>query len=656
MPNYLVPDGIWSWHITPRAWYSAALDATYFGYVDADTQGLWIGKIDHAVSPAVVTSYRINDSRQLDDHNNLCVLPLASGKILVCWTGHDGIGVQFRTSTSAGSIEAWEAVVSVTDVGYTKYGYGSLAQLSAEATGVGGTGRIYCYYRLGDSVDGQNLWHYRYSDDDGATWSTRVILYDAGSGLPYFEFNSNGVDRVDITAQNGQVSIGANIPLYHFYQHFTGGSTFFKTTDGTDITASLPFSSITTFTKVNTGSETIKNWAVSRDGSGNPVAACVYLPGVDFSYHSYRMPRWNGSAWTKQSVEIASGGEVEPHYITVGSSIQEHYSGGISVNPANANEVVLSRRITGDQWAVQLYATSDGGDTWTRTEEITSGGVVKNCRPTWVLGDANPPIKVIYWQGRPGSTNGGYTVFQTYSTNLQSWPLLQPTIIARDEFARFAVGTVIVATAGDENYSPPVGQRWTGSSTTAIVSTARRCYCTSSGNIMARMTGATPKTANYRVECDIYTLSTLAGSGIGVIARQSDSVDTAYTLIALTSTLKLTLTRRVAAASVTLINTFAITLDVASTHAIAMEVEGTGDTVTIRCYWDGALAYTYLDTDANRIVAVGRPGMRFSTTNGTDSAGMHIDNFVATDLAAGGRPLINAGLLDRGLVNSGLVG
>jgi hypothetical protein len=227
--------------------------------------------------------------------------------------------------------------------------------------------------------------------------------------------------------------------------------------------------------------------------------------------------------------------------------------------------------------------------------------------------------------------------------------------MARDEFARFAIGTAISATAGDENYSPPVGQRWTQGSTNVLVSTARRCYSTSSANLMIRMTGATPKTANYRVACDIATLSTIAGSGIGVIARQSDSVDTAYTLIALTSTLKLTLTRRVAGASVTLINTFDITLDAASTHAIAMEVEGTGTTVTVRCYWDGALAYTFSDTDASRIVAVGRPGMRFSSTSAGDATGMHIDNFVATDLPVGGRPLINAGLLDRGLVNSGLV-
>ncbi len=51
-------------------------------------------------------------------------------------------------------------------------------------------------------------------------------------------------------------------------------------------------------------------------------------------------------------------------------------------------------------------------------------------------------------------------------------------------------------------------------------------------------------------------------------------------------------------------------------------------------YWQGSLLFTYADSDASRIVTTGFPGMRLGySTVATDTTGMHIDNFLAQDLA-----------------------
>ena len=61
-------------------------------------------------------------------------------------------------------------------------------------------------------------------------------------------------------------------------------------------------------------------------------------------------------------------------------------------------------------------------------------------------------------------------------------------------------------------------------------------------------------------------------------------------------------------------------------RTILLRVYGTGATVTLEMYVDGALYHQTLDTSADRIVGAGKPGIigRYGGT-GADATGVHID-------------------------------
>ncbi len=636
MPSYLQLDGIYSWHSTPRAVYSASAGTagrTFFAFASDSDSGIWVGQYDHATGQT--TSYRLGTSPDSggDDHDHPSLLVLANGKILCAWTGHPGTELRIRTSTSAGDISAFDALVTVTDTGFTAYEYCSLAQLSSD-----NSGRIYLYYTVADGGSTRIL-HRRQSDDSGATWGAAgafEIVYSPVSvgSTAYFEFSSNGTDRIDITMQPTQVAAGTPIGNYHFYHKFDSTTKYFKS-DGTDITANLPFDASSDFTTIDDGTgytSGLKNWGCFHN-SGSPVALYVALTDNPITAHQYKMARWNGSAWTNKTVNIASGGS-STNYLVAAGQPQVYYSGGIDVNPANINEVLLSRN--NSNFEIERWITTDSGVNWSKAEDMTTGGSTKRARPAYVHG-TSPKITALYWAGTAGVANGGYTTYNNFRADLYALPVtIKNSLVAKDSFSTASAGTNLTTAT----YTLEAGRNWTlVTGTSPKVSSTGTCYGGATTASIVTVAGV-PRTPNYRLACDVILKTKVTSDICGLEARTNGSAsDTGYLLVADTSATNVyRLIRRVAGVSTTIATTN-FTWTSGQTYNIALEVTGVGTTVNLKCYLDGVKTLEFDDTDASRIVTTGLVGLRFGyATLPGDTTGMHLDNFIVTDLYPTLRP------------------
>lgn len=148
---------------------------TYIGYM-TDTGEIHIKELDAKCSRAEsrdVCLTRLNCA-YADEHNAPSVCVLASGRIIVCYTGHN--------ESSALSYRVTERPYDILSFGPEKHlsysrGNATYAQIFENET----RGEVWLFTRVG----GVN-WEFRYSADEGETWSEprRIVSSDAG-GLFY---------------------------------------------------------------------------------------------------------------------------------------------------------------------------------------------------------------------------------------------------------------------------------------------------------------------------------------------------------------------------------------------------------------------------------------------------------------------------------------
>jgi hypothetical protein len=150
---------------------------------------------------------------------------------------------------------------------------------------------------------------------------------------------------------------------------------------------------------------------------------------------------------------------------------------------------------------------------------------------------------------------------------------------------------------------------------------------------------ATPGSANYTVACDIVQKSAAGTNLAGVTGRGSTNAFTFYHA-AFTDGTGWRLWRVSAGAFTQLGSTTAQTLTNDQAYALVLDMNGT----TIRMVRDGTQLVSA--TDSN-ITGAGKAGIRhFGSTSQSDTVGIHLDNWVATDdTAAGNTIAVPAGSL-----------
>lgn len=362
-------EGGWTWFNDPRAIYSGG--KTFFGYISGDGHVRAAQYVHSTATVSTPAELYPPGVFEVDDHDNPALLRRASdGKLLAGFTTHVN-DPYINISTNADDATAWagptnlSATFGETDLlGYT---YCHLVQLEGEANDP-----IYFFGRR-HTAAGIARMYYSKSTDGGVTWATATQVVT----LTYHKLARNTDTRIDFALSNhaDNATDPGDHSIYHMY--YEGGN--WHKTDGTQITASLPFAAAD-LTKVQNGDATTPLWIwdIAIDGTGKPVI--VYVSFTSTTNHRYRYAHWTGSVW--ETHEIMAGGTYIPTESALGNPIEAYYSGGVYLDHNDPTIVYTSVGSGGDRWDLYRNVTADHGTSWTSTQLTNSG---KHVRPVTVL-------------------------------------------------------------------------------------------------------------------------------------------------------------------------------------------------------------------------------------------------------------------------------
>ncbi len=176
--------------------------------------------------------------------------------------------------------------------------------------------------------------------------------------------------------------------------------------------------------------------------------------------------------------------------------------------------------------------------------------------------------------------------------------------------------TVDGATLGWQKHPTSVGS--------AKISDANRVRADSLTQIALYFAGAATVAADYDVQADLYRVDASTAAISGVVGRYDTTADTGYVARYDASSGFYALVKRVAGTNTTL-GTFTAGFAVGSTHTIKLRMVGT----QISLYVDDTLRVGPI-TDSS-VAAANSAGIR--AVVGTDTTGIHLDNFVQIDAA-----------------------
>lgn len=402
-------DGCWSWWSLPQAVYDSSTGRTFTGCVEA---GGAVKLAQYDSKYQVIQQLHVRTLAS-DDHDAPAVIVLAAGgsnagKVLAAYSGH-ALASYSWLSTSVGSILAGteQQLENGTSTFCT---YCQLFQM-------GDTNQtVYWFHRYGNS-SGSYIWRLRYSTDGGSTWGGAFQLW-SGSGNAYCRGAMNGANRIDFYVTSVHPNSGNNV-LSHFYLSINANGTFSLsqsdgtsigtyTATGTQVTgATLPLddSTPTTVSKIVTGASTW-NWDAAAY-SGTPYVAYATFTTASTTHdtHAYSQASWSGSAWVATSV--SNGGSYVPNWLF---SAEAEYSGGIALDPNNANSVYVSRANAGAGGGAT--ATRFDLENWTFSGSWSLAATIKStaanfaCRPKSVINGSN---QFIFWYGTYTNWSAGFT-------------------------------------------------------------------------------------------------------------------------------------------------------------------------------------------------------------------------------------------------------
>jgi hypothetical protein len=384
-------DAIWTWFNEPMSVYSSTYDSTYTAWIDS-AGAVWVGQWHHARREK--TQIRLKTGLAANDHSNPAVCVLDNGKILICYSEHNGDS-WCRLSTAAGDIREFGAEVTVNTASTDAYAH--VFQMGDTA------GTIYWFFRRTVSGSERPI-YFRTSTDDGATWSSVTSVVDQSSQRPYFRIWQTSSTRLDFAVTTGQPNEATN-SLYHFYMTVdAGGTRTFLKSDATDITSSIPFD-MSELTLVYDGStDECWVWDICNNSEGLRIAYVVFTNTNQD--HEYFIATYSGGSWTSESV-CDGGTTATADYLY---ATEANYSGGICLDPNDADQAYVSREYGSGDFRVERWAKSG---TWAKAADISGNTSSVNARPTATIGLS--PTQVYYWRGT-------YTSFTSYSTALHVTP------------------------------------------------------------------------------------------------------------------------------------------------------------------------------------------------------------------------------------------
>lgn len=327
------------------------------------------------VHGGATTSFTLSaGSGTTNGHNSGVVGFLPDGRLLALWAKHND-QMYYRISTNPEDISAWGAVQTLSTT--LPVSYSNLHYLSI-------TGKYYTHYRTGNGGGPGDRPCRARSTANGTTWDAERVWINEPDERPYVMSWGNGVDRIDFVATSKhQADSGpAAFGIYHCYMIVdeVGVERFYKS-DGTYISTGnvRPTTQMTLI--YDASSVPGWPWAITGLQEGFPRVLWAKHVG---DYENYHMcSRWNGATWVASQI-----GEPQSrlYYAEAWSD------GGLCFDAQNQD--VIYRSVQGpllsggaewdvSAWEMQVWRTDDDARTWTKIEDITSGGAAafKNCRP-----------------------------------------------------------------------------------------------------------------------------------------------------------------------------------------------------------------------------------------------------------------------------------
>ena len=402
--NIVADEGAWCWFADPRALHyenaAQTINATYIGYIDVHgnvkaTQYDWV---KHRKTDVLIRSYF-----QPDDHNNPTFVVLPDERVMIFYTRHtDEPCIWYRISQKPGDITALGEEKRLATANNTTYPSPFILSDDPE--------HIYLCWR------GIN-WHPTIArltmpdgnDDCKFDFGPKQIVQSTGA-RPYAKYQSNGKDKIYVSYTTGHPD--NEMPDWLYFNVIDinkgngpilrdlNGKQLSIINNGTfNVNKTDSYASSYPATIVDKTAN-IRNWVwqIALDKDEHPVIAYPHIDNAKTS-HVYWYARWNGTAWKNTWVQYA-GHAFHQNW----NQTERCYSGGMSLDPDNINDLYLSIPTKDGQYnkdgvyEIWKYTIDDEGQV-AGSEQITHNSEKNNVRPFVIPGSKNSPMRVAWMNG-----------------------------------------------------------------------------------------------------------------------------------------------------------------------------------------------------------------------------------------------------------------
>lgn len=410
-----IGDGIWSWFNNPN---QVSKDGDVLTGSVSSAGNIYVGINHNGFSHYV----DLGSIPSRDDHNNPSIDILPSGRIIVVASSHNG-GIYGWVSTNPfPDISLWGARFTINDG--TQPDVNSYSNISVMPDGF-----VRVIGRQGPGgVATNQQWLYKKSvssiESGDTTWAAPVPFMGATGNRPYPVYavdQPNG--RIDIFMSGAHPNEDV-CPLLHCYVICSGGNeTFFKS-DGTQITATLPFDPNVECTLVQdvTGGQNW-SWSIQRQGTTlyasstkypgftSAIARGTILNNIEYWTHRFTP----GTGW--ESFRISTGQK--------SLYAQENcYAGGVYCYGPDPTQVFVAEKNASGfneivQYKVNWGPPGTGASGKSLIANLTPNSTWDNHRPFSVAAGHNRSIVTFF----STELSGDYTTYTSYHTRIKSAPL-----------------------------------------------------------------------------------------------------------------------------------------------------------------------------------------------------------------------------------------
>lgn len=385
------PEATGLWLIRPRAVeYNGATYFTWLDYLSGGNGNIRVSKYTHATG-LWTTAVTVAAGLMKDGHAAPSICVSTTGYIHVVWAAYSTSGyVNTIKSSSPEDISSWGSVVNVV-ISAAQRTYPTMLCLS--------TGTLVLFTRDDDN------WQRRVSSDGGATWGSAQQILTAPRA--YLEWILGPSDRVHcawhMTSSSGSVFEPKFCYLYS--DNAAAATSTWKAIDGTTVTLPTVTDAPSTVATglIYNGTGTFNNGylrGVAVDGSNNPRISVDLYDTSTIGNSRASSFAWNGSAWVKSDIVIGSG---------VGAYGRNHAEGGIRFLSGTTWRALIAIEVS-SFLECQEFESIDGGSTWAKIVDVTTGSTRGSVQPQYVRGTTGPITSTLFSTDVSNDLGGSYNL------------------------------------------------------------------------------------------------------------------------------------------------------------------------------------------------------------------------------------------------------